>query len=115
MSQYRASFYNAYTLSNPGLLMIMTTMKSGQDTQISLDQLKKGECARIERYLGSGDLQGRLKELGLVRGTLVVLERFAPLGDPLEITVRGYHLAIRKKDASQILVCRVEKKNNAVS
>lgn len=74
--------------------------------EATLDQLNCGEECVIERYLGKGDLQGRLKELGLVKGTKVVLERFAPLGDPLEVSVRGYHLAIRRSDASQIVVSR---------
>jgi Fe2+ transport system protein FeoA len=75
--------------------------------EITLDQLKRGEQCVIERYSGAGDLQGRLKELGLIKGTKVVVERFAPLGDPLEISVRGYHLAIRKVDAAQIIVSKL--------
>ncbi len=71
-----------------------------------LDQLEVGEQGVIENYEGTSDLQGRLKELGLVRGTPVLLKRYAPLGDPLEIRVRGYHLAIRRKDASQIIVSK---------
>ncbi len=80
-----------------------------KDVEITLDQLNRGEQCIIKHYLGAGDLQGRLKELGLVKGTKIVLERFAPLGDPLEINVRGYHLAIRKRDASQIVVSKIEK------
>ena len=79
-----------------------------QTTDMTLDQLNIGEQAVIERYLGSGDLHGRLKELGLVRGTHVFLARTAPLGDPIEVVVRGYHLAIRKKDAAQIVVSKVK-------
>ena len=79
--------------------------------EISLDQLKAGEEGILLQYSGDGDLQGRLKELGLVRGTLIVVERYAPLGDPLEIKVRGYHLAIRKKDAACILIKRSREEN----
>lgn len=78
--------------------------------ETTLDQLQIGEEGVIQRYSGNGDLQGRLKELGLVRGTRVTVERYAPLGDPLEIRVRGYHLAIRKKDAAQIHVLTEGKK-----
>jgi ferrous iron transport protein A len=46
----------------------------------------------------------RLMEMGLLVGTLVELVRFAPLGDPLEIKVRGYHLTLRKHEAEQIMV-----------
>ncbi|HRK61239.1 MAG TPA: FeoA family protein [Candidatus Omnitrophota bacterium] len=56
---------------------------------------------------GNSLLQERLMELGIVPGTRVLLKRFAPLGDPLEIIVRGYSLAIRKEDARQILVSPV--------
>lgn len=72
--------------------------------KITLDQLKIGDEGIIEQYAGKSELQGRLKELGLVRGTKVVVERYAPLGDPIEIRVRGYHLAIRKQDAACITV-----------
>jgi len=72
--------------------------------KITLDQLKIGSSAIIEQYAGESELQGRLKELGLVRGTKIVVERYAPLGDPIEIRVRGYHLAIRKQDAACITV-----------
>jgi len=78
-----------------------------QAGECTLDQLKCGEKGVIQRYSGAGLLQGRLKELGLVRGTTVMLERFAPLGDPLEISVRGYHLAVRKGDAAQIVVLKI--------
>lgn len=72
--------------------------------QVSLDQLKAGERGVVERYEGEEDLHYRLKELGLVRGTLVSVKRLAPLGDPMEIVLRGYSLSIRKQDASKILV-----------
>lgn len=76
--------------------------------EITLDQLRVGEAGVIRLHTGASHIQGRLKELGLVRGTKVVLERCAPLGDPLEIRVRGYHLAIRKQDAACITVAREE-------
>ena len=77
-----------------------------KSSPLTLDRLEIGELAVIESYSGDGELQGRLKELGLVKGTKILVERYAPLGDPLEIRVRGYHLAIRKNDASQIVVSK---------
>lgn len=74
---------------------------------ISLDRLKAGEKGIIQGYEGEEDLHHRLKELGLVAGTPVLVKRFAPFGDPMEIRVRGYHLSIRKYDASKILVKKV--------
>ncbi len=78
---------------------------------ISLDQLKADESGVIQAYQGQQDLHQRLKELGLVRGTFVTVKRFAPLGDPMEILVRGYHLSIRKQDAATILVLKTERKS----
>ncbi len=72
--------------------------------RMTLDQLKAGEKGTVLGYEGEEDLHYRLKELGLVRGTRVMVKRFAPLGDPMEILLRGYSLSIRKQDASKILV-----------
>jgi len=70
-----------------------------------LTDLKIKEKAVIQGFQqGNQILQDRLMELGIVPGTKVLLKRFAPLGDPLEIVVRGYSLAIRKEDARQILI-----------
>ena len=71
---------------------------------MTLDQLKAGERAIVLGYEGEEDLHYRLKELGLIRGTEVWVKRFAPLGDPMEIILRGYNLSIRKQDAAKILV-----------
>lgn len=73
-----------------------------QENEKTLNQLKEGEQGVIIYYSGESEIQGRLKELGLVRGTKILVKRFAPLGDPMEIEVRGYNLAIRKKDAACI-------------
>ena len=72
--------------------------------RLSLDQLKVGEQGVVEGYEGAEDLHYRLKELGLVRGTKVLVKRFAPLGDPMEIVLRGYSLSIRKQDAAKIFI-----------
>ena len=72
--------------------------------RMTLDQLKAGERAVVESYQNEEDLHYRLKELGLVRGTRVLVKGFAPLGDPLELVLRGYSLSIRKQDAARILV-----------
>jgi len=75
-------------------------------SRVTLDQLKVGEAATVLGYEGEEDLHYRLKELGLVRGTEVFVKRFAPLGDPMEIVLRGYSLSIRKQDASKVLITR---------
>ena len=71
---------------------------------VPLDQLQAGERGVIEGYQSEEDLHYRLKELGLVAGTKILVKRFAPLGDPMEIVLRGYSLSIRKQDAAKILV-----------
>jgi ferrous iron transport protein A len=74
----------------------------------TLDQLKAGERGVVLGYQGEEDLHYRLKELGLVSGTRVLVKRFAPLGDPMEVVLRGYSLSIRRQDASKILVQKDE-------
>lgn len=61
----------------------------------------KGVIASIQV---SPESRGRLMEMGLLSGTPVEIVRYAPLGDPIEIKVRGYHLTLRKHEAEQILV-----------
>lgn len=70
-----------------------------------LDQLKPGESGRIEGYSASNP-PGRLLEMGLLPGTQVEVVRLAPLGDPMDLKVRGFHLSLRKHEAAQILVSR---------
>ena len=71
----------------------------------SLDRLAVGQRARITGY-GTGNvaLLQRLLEMGLNRGTEINVRRFAPLGDPIEIGVRGYHLSVRRAEAALVEV-----------
>ena len=70
----------------------------------TLRDVRIGETAVIERLHGEGALKRRLMDMGLTRGTEVYVRKVAPLGDPLELTVRGYELSVRKGDAEQIEV-----------
>lgn len=70
----------------------------------SLDQLKPGEAGVIASLAGEEDVLLRLMELGLIEGTPLTMVRFAPMGDPLEITARGYHLSLRRAEASGVLL-----------
>jgi ferrous iron transport protein A len=70
----------------------------------SLASLKVGSKATVSEIRVPPENRGRLLEMGLIVGTPVELIRFAPLGDPVEIKVRGYHLTIRKHEAEQIWV-----------
>lgn len=71
---------------------------------IKLSTLPIGATATVREISKNGAASVRLREMGLLAGTKIVLVRAAPLGDPLEITVRGYHLTLRKNEAEQILV-----------
>jgi len=70
----------------------------------SLASLAIGSVATVTEIKVAPERRGRLLEMGLLVGTPVELVRFAPLGDPVEIKVRGYHLTLRKQEAEQILV-----------
>jgi ferrous iron transport protein A len=69
-----------------------------------LTSIQVGAEATVSEINLRPDQRGRLLEMGLLVGTPVQLVRFAPLGDPVEIKVRGYHLTLRRHDAEQILV-----------
>ena len=71
---------------------------------IALSHLPTGSAAIIKSYPLSGSAFLRLREMGMLPGTPVTLVRIAPLGDPIEIKVRGYNLTLRKTEADHILV-----------
>ena len=70
----------------------------------TLRNVKVGETATIVRLHGEGALKRRIMDMGLTRGTEVFVQKVAPLGDPMELTVRGYELSVRKGDAELIEV-----------
>ena len=70
----------------------------------TLKDVKIGESAVIEKLHGEGALKRRIMDMGLTRGTQVSVRKVAPLGDPMELTVRGYELSVRKADAELIEV-----------
>ena len=69
-----------------------------------LKDLSPGEQGKVVRVDAEGALKRRLMDMGLTRGTMVTFRTVAPLGDPIEITVRGYELSIRKDEAAHIWV-----------
>jgi len=76
---------------------------------MTLDGLKIGESAVIITVGGEGSLRNRLLDMGLIPHTKVTLQKVAPMGDPIEIRVRGYELTLRIEDAKQIDVREVVK------
>lgn len=69
-----------------------------------LSSLSPGASGKVSEIKITGAGRGRIMEMGLLVGTPVEVIRFAPLGDPVEIKVRGYHLTLRRHEADQILV-----------
>lgn len=70
----------------------------------TLRELKVGESAKVVRLHGEGAVKRRIMDMGLTRGTEVYVRKVAPLGDPIELNVRGYELSVRREDAGMIEV-----------
>jgi len=70
----------------------------------TLRQAKIGETVKVLKLRGEGAVKRRIMDMGLTKGIEVYIRKVAPLGDPIEITVRGYELSIRKADADMIEV-----------
>ncbi|CDA91182.1 MAG: ferrous iron transport protein A [Firmicutes bacterium] len=70
----------------------------------TLKEVKVGEDAVVKRLHGEGATKRRIMDMGITKGTAVHVRKVAPLGDPIELTVRGYELSIRKADAEMIEV-----------
>ncbi|BDZ70894.1 FeoA family protein [Methanobacterium petrolearium] len=68
----------------------------------TLNNLEKGENGVIKAFNGNSKVKKHLMEMGLVRGSDVKVERVAPLGDPIEVKIKGYSLSLRKEEAKQI-------------
>ena len=63
-----------------------------------------GDTATVRRLTGEGALKRHIMDMGITKGTSVFVRKVAPLGDPIEVTVRGYELSLRKSEAESILV-----------
>ena len=61
-----------------------------------------GECATVTRLHGEGAVKRRIMDMGITKGVEIYVRKVAPLGDPMELTVRGYELSVRKADAEII-------------
>lgn len=70
----------------------------------TLKEARTGETVKVEKLLGQGALKKRIMDMGITKGAQVYVRKVAPLGDPIEITVRGYELSIRKSEAENIVV-----------
>ena len=70
----------------------------------TLRQAKVGDTVKIVKLHGEGAIKRRIMDMGITKGVEIFVRKVAPLGDPIEITVRGYELSVRKADAEMIQV-----------
>lgn len=70
----------------------------------TLDTLEKGETGLVKSVAGEGRVRRRLFDMGVTPGAIIYLRKKAPLGDPVEITIRGYELSLRKEEAKMVTV-----------
>ncbi len=70
----------------------------------TLKEAKIGETVTVVKLTGEGPVKRRIMDMGLTKGTQVYVKKSAPLGDPIELTVRGYELSIRKAEAENVIV-----------
>ena len=70
----------------------------------TLKEVKCGETVTVAKLGGEGALKRRIMDMGITKGSEIYVRKVAPLGDPVEITIRGYELSIRRNEAENILV-----------
>ena len=70
----------------------------------TLKDIKIGDSATVVKVHGEGAIRRRIMDMGLTKGVEIYVQKVAPLGDPIEISLRGYELSIRKADAEMVLV-----------
>jgi len=70
----------------------------------TLKEVKVGQTTQVVKLHGTGAIKRRIMDMGITKGVEVYVRKVAPLGDPIEITVRGYELSVRKEDAASIEV-----------
>ncbi len=74
--------------------------------KIGLDQLKTGDRATIKKINANGQFKTRLMEMGFIKNTEIYVEKSAPLNDPVEYVIKGYHISLRRSEAAQIDVMK---------
>jgi len=75
---------------------------------VPLSELKQSQQATVIKVGGNGALRRRILEMGILKGTDVYVEKYAPLKDPMELIVKGYHISLRVEEASRIIVDHVK-------
>lgn len=70
----------------------------------TLKEVAVGQTVTVKKLTGAGPVKRRIMDMGITKGVEIFIRKVAPLGDPIEVTVRGYELSLRKADAEMILV-----------
>ncbi len=70
----------------------------------TLKDVECGQTVKVSRLGGEGAIRRRIMDMGITKGTEIYVRKVAPLGDPIEVTVRGYELSLRKGEAENVLV-----------
>ena len=70
----------------------------------TLKEVRIGDTVKVKKLHGEGAVKRRIMDMGITKGVLIYVRKVAPLGDPIEVTVRGYELSLRKADAEMIEV-----------
>ena len=76
--------------------------REGEKTMKTLREAKIGETVKVVKLHGEGAVKRRIMDMGITKGVEIYIRKVAPLGDPIEVTVRGYELSLRKGDAQMI-------------
>lgn len=87
--------------------IIIVETQTSEEEWVSLDQLTVGQKAMVVGVHGQGAIKRRLMDMGLTKGVEVFVRKVAPLGDPIEINLRGYELTLRKSEAALVLIQKV--------
>ena len=74
----------------------------------ALSEFKEGERGLIARVNGRGRFRQRLQEMGFIKGAEIFVEKYAPLRDPIELVLKGYHVSLRVEEAAQIMMEKLE-------
>lgn len=71
---------------------------------MTLNDVPIGDSCKVVRLNATGEIRRRIMDMGITKGTIITVDKSAPLGDPIDVTVRGYHLSIRREDAVNVEV-----------
>ena len=101
------SWWDAEKQTALTIFIIMSRIKRRDgkgDKMRTLKEIPCGETVKVAKLTGEGAVKRRIMDMGITRGLMFLSERVAPWGDPVEVTVRGYELSLRKADAEMIMV-----------